>query len=104
MSKLLALLNVFRFGSEVANPTLWKMGHISGSVVAGLILAMAHFGDSVGYHVAIDQVAADKIAAAILIIANIFIVPATSKKVGLLPPKSQASDKTDGTTDETLYN
>ena len=49
MNKILAALQVYRKGNVVANPTAWKNGQVTASVVAGLLGALIALAKTFGY-------------------------------------------------------
>lgn len=87
MTKIRALLTLLQRGHSVADPAAWKNRHITVAAVAGLLVAISQALEAFGYgHLfPLDADAAAVLAAALLVIADFVLVPATSKKVGLPP-------------------
>lgn len=96
MSKLIAFFNVLRKGNQVANPTAWKTGQITGSVLAGLLGSIIALAKVYGYELPLTDEQLLAIGSAIVAIVGLFISPAvtvaSSEKVGLLP-KSEGNTK-----------
>lgn len=83
MTKLWAILALFRKGNEVANPAAWKAGQITSTLLAGFLLAAVHAAEVFGYALPIDSSQIDAIAAGILAIGNVVLTITTSKRAGL---------------------
>lgn len=90
MKQLLALLNVFRKGEEVANPALWKNGQVVVNLGA-LIVAIAALLGSFGVIVEITDAQSLSIAGGVVAAYNVVLTVITSRRIGLLPAKP-ASD------------
>lgn len=92
MNKLVALIDVFRKGSAVADPALWKNRSAAVIAIAALIMAAVEAAKAYGYDLPIDSetalLLAGGIAAAVGLLGNF----ATSDKVGLLPAKPAPAD------------
>lgn len=88
MSKLLALFDLFRKGSVVADPALWKRRQIAASVllpVFGSALAVARvFGCEIP--VSDEQVA--QVVGGLVVVINVVLTFTTSDKVGLLAERA----------------
>ena len=97
MNKLLAALNIFRKGQVVANPTAWKNGQITGSVLAGFFAALIGGAKAFGYNLPVsdDQLLAigSGIVAIVGLLVNPAVTIASSDKVGL-PASSQTNEQT----------
>jgi hypothetical protein len=87
MGKLLAFFKVLRKGSQVANPSAWKTGQITGSVLAGLLGAIVALAKVYGYELPLTDEQLLAIGSAIVAIVGLFISPAvtvaSTEKVGL---------------------
>jgi len=96
MNKILAALQVYRKGNVVANPTAWKNGQVTASVVAGLLGALVALAKTFGYSLPISDDQLLTIGGAIVAIAGLFLNPTatvvSSDKVGL-SPVSGANDQ-----------
>jgi hypothetical protein len=92
MNKLLAFFDLFRKGSEVADPALWKNRSALVIALAAVIVAAAQVAKGYGYDFGIDNDTASAIAGGIAAVAGLLGNFATSRKVGLLPPKPGADD------------
>ena len=82
MNKLLAMINLLRKGSAVANPGAWKNAEILASFLLAAVAAAAAFGLPI--ELTGDQVM--DIATGVIALANAVATVITSKKVGILPP------------------
>lgn len=87
MTKIRALLTLLQRGHSVAQPAKWKTRHITVAAVAGLLVAISQALEVFGYghFFPVDADAAAVLAAAVLVVADLLLVPATSEKVGLPP-------------------
>ena len=92
MSKLSAFLDLFRKGSMVADPKVWKDRAALTMSIAGVIMAAVAVARMYGYEFPIDDEAAFAIAGGIAVVIGVFSTYATSTKVGILPPKRDSSD------------
>lgn len=91
MGKLLAILDLFRKGSSVADPALWKTGQITATSIAALFVAISHIATAFGYSLPIDQSAADAVAGGLVALLNVVLTVTTSKTIGL-PPRTSDGD------------
>jgi len=96
MGKILAALQVYRKGNVVANPTAWKNGQVTASVVAGLLGALVALAKTFGYSLPLSDDQLLTIGGAIVAIAGLFLNPTatvvSSEKVGL-PAGNESNDK-----------
>lgn len=87
MNKLLAAFNVYKKGSVVANPTAWKSGQITASVLAGLLGALVALAKTFGYDLPLTDDQLVTIGGAVVAVAGLFLNPTatvvSSDKVGL---------------------
>lgn len=83
MTKTAAVLDLFRKGSEVANPALWKAGQISVNALGAALYAGVELGRQFGYAVPITKAETFTIAGAFLSIFNMVMTVVTSKRAGL---------------------
>lgn len=97
MGKLIAFFNVLRKGHQVANPTAWKTGQITASVIAGLLGAIVALAKVYGYELPLNDDQLLAIGSAVVAIVGLFVSPAvtvaSTEKVGLLP-ESKGDTKT----------
>ena len=87
-NKLTSALAVFRVGSEIANAEKWKAGQISGTLVAGFILALVNLAGAFGHPLPLDAATANAIGAGVIAVANVVLSSVTSARAGLLPAKA----------------
>ena len=87
MNKLMGFYNLFRKGSVIANPTAWKNGQITGSILAGILATVVALAKVYGYELPLSDDQLLSIGSGIVAIVGLFINPAlttaTSSKVGL---------------------
>lgn len=88
MNKLKAIFALFRQGSTVADPKLWKERQITGTVLAGFILAVVHVLSAFGVAVPVDIDIANAIAAGVIAVVNVILTITTTDKIGL-PSKQE---------------
>lgn len=87
MNKLLALLDLFRKGSRVADAELWKSRQVSTTMLVVLIIAGVKVASLFGYVLPIDEDSATAIAGGIIAVVNVLLTYATTNKLGVLPAK-----------------
>lgn len=96
MNKLLAAFNVFRKGQVVANPTAWKNGQITGSILAGLLAAVVAGAKTFGYELPVSDDQLLAIGSGIVAVVGLFLNPTatvvSSDKVGL-PAGANTTDE-----------
>lgn len=87
MNKVAAIFNLLRKGSMVADPAMWKRRHIKTAAVAAALLAISQTLEAFGYGHLFPLAAetAAVIAAAVLVVVDLVLVPVTTEKVGLPP-------------------
>lgn len=95
MKLLLALFDLFRKGSAVADPAAWKYGQITVTVLAAALWSLVRFLASAGFAIPIDETQVDQLAAGILVLVNVVLTLVTSDKIGL-PARTQADDQPGG--------
>jgi hypothetical protein len=85
MTRIRAILTLLRRGHAVADPAAWKRRHITVAALAGLLVAISQALEAFGYghFFPVNAESAAVLAAAVLVIADLFLVPATTDKVGL---------------------
>lgn len=95
MNKLLAALQVYRKGNVVANPSAWKNGQITASVIAGLLGALIALARTFGYSLPLSDDQLITIGGSIVAIVGLFLnttaTAVSSDKVGL-PAVSTIND------------
>jgi sugar phosphate permease len=91
MTKLLAFLELFRKGSAVSDPAIWKDRGGATIAVAGLIAALVQLAKAYGYELPLDHDAILAVAGGVATLVGLCVTYATSDKVGL-PPKREAPD------------
>lgn len=85
--KLMQWLDVFRKGSMVADPKVWKDRAGVTILLAGLIMAAVQLAKAYGYELPVDDETALALAGGIAAAVGLFSNYATSDKVGVLPAK-----------------
>lgn len=85
MNKISALWQLFKVGSVVTKPEMWKKRQIDVTVISVLILAIVNVLAAFGYAIPIDTEVANTIAGGILAIVNVVFTLITSDKVGITP-------------------
>jgi hypothetical protein len=96
VNKLRTAIDVLRKGRMVANPTAWKSRHITTAAVAGFLVAISQALEAFGYgHLfPVNAESAAVLAAAVLVIADLILVPVTTEKIGITEkPKSPISPR-----------
>jgi hypothetical protein len=92
-AKLGSYMDLFRKGSEVANVEKWKSHQITGTMVAGVLIALINLAKVYGYDLPIGITTDDlnQLGVGIIAVANIMLTCTTSKRAGLLPAKPDVS-------------
>lgn len=93
MGKLWAILDLFRKGSAVANPEIYKNRAVALSLLVPCILAAARVAHAFGVDIVVTEADAASLAAGIVTVVCIVSTIVTSEKVGL--PAKPASDSAD---------
>lgn len=83
MEKMLAFFDLFRKGSEVANPALWRSRQVTGTMLAGVIGAAVHVLELSGVGLPVVAANVDLIAGALVTVYNVALTVATSKDHGV---------------------
>lgn len=87
MNTLISLFNIFRKGEVIANPSAWKNGQITGSILAGLFASVVALAKVYGYALPLTDDQLLSIGGSVVAIVGLFINPAitvaTSATVGL---------------------
>jgi hypothetical protein len=103
--KISAGLDVFRKGSIVANPTAWKKGQITASMIGAALVAVVVLAKAFGYDIPLSNDDMQQIGSVVLIVFGLFNTAATvvsTDKVGLpakpeaLPDVSKSTDTQSG--------
>lgn len=85
MKKLSAIFNLFRRGSQVADPALWKARQMEATAVAALIVAVLQTTEAFGYDFPMDPDTVTAIAVGFIAVVNWVFTLTTTKKIGLPP-------------------
>lgn len=96
MTNLFSLLDLFRKGTTVADPALWKNRSALVMALSAFIVTAAQVAKGYGYDFGIDHDTASAIAGGIAAVAGLFSTFATSDKVGL-PAKPEPVSEADRT-------
>lgn len=83
MKALLALFDLFRKGSVVANPEAWKYGQITANVLGAFLWAVTTLAATLGFALPITQDQVNDLSAGLLAVINVVLTVITSAKVGL---------------------
>jgi hypothetical protein len=87
VNKLIAVVDLFRKGSEVANKEAWKKGQITSTVLGGFLIAGVQVANIMGVPLPIPDDVLISVAGGIITGINFVLTIATSKTVGILPEK-----------------
>lgn len=91
MNKLASLFDVFRKGSAVADPELWKNRTALVVALSALFMAIAQVAKAYGYDLGVDQDTATALGGGVAAVVGLWGTFATSDKVGL-PPRRESDD------------
>jgi hypothetical protein len=87
VSKLIAIVDLFRKGSEVSNKEAWKKGQITATALGGVLIAGVQVANTFGITPSIPDDVLVSIAGGIIVIVNFVGTLITSSSVGILPEK-----------------
>ena len=90
MGKLLALLDLFRKGNQVADPQAWKAGQVNAAYLGALVLALVAVAKAFGFDLPMDRDTALLIGGGVFAFVNWVLTIVTSRKAGILPAKPDA--------------
>ena len=97
MSKLWALFDLFRKGSVVTDPALWKQRQITATVLLPLLASLVAASKAFGYDLPLTDADLAQLVGGLVVVINLVLTLATSDKVGL-PPR-RAPDRSQGLVD-----
>lgn len=97
MEKLLSIVDLFRKGSAVDDPSAWKNKQISATMLGVAIVAAVRVAKAFGYDLPIDEDTSTAIAGGIIAAVNVVLTYVTSDKVGVLPAKADNTASTEDT-------
>ncbi|WP_297500454.1 glycoside hydrolase family 73 protein [Ferrovum sp.] len=83
MQKLFALWSVFKVGQSVANPTLWKTGAITVSLLAPVLLKLGEVFQTFGIGIMVTNEQAAMLAGGVVAFTNIVVHLVANKDMGL---------------------
>jgi hypothetical protein len=95
MNKLFAFIDLFRRGSAVTDPDLWKNRAGAVAAVAGLISALVQIARLYGYDLPLDADGILALAGGIVTLVSLFLAYGTSRNTGVLPAKPAADPAAD---------
>ena len=82
MNKLIALWNLFKVGQAVDNPTLWKKGAITVTLLSPVILKLSAVLQTFGLSVAITDEQSALLAGGIVALTNVIVHCVANPDVG----------------------
>lgn len=89
MSRLSAILDLFRYGGEVANAEAWKRGQVTVNSLVAILAALVALSRSFGYDIPVSNDGIAAIAGGVFAAVNLVFTVVSSNRVGLLPAKVQ---------------
>lgn len=92
MSKLSAILDLFRYGGEVANAESWKRGQVTVNSLVALLAAAVALARSFGYDIPVTNDGIAAIAGGLFAATNLVFTVISSSRIGVLPAKVQPND------------
>jgi len=93
MSKLWALFDLFRKGSAVTDPALWKSRQITATVLLPLFGSLLAAAKAFGYELPLTDAQVAQVVGGLVVLINLVLTLTTSDKVGL-PPKRPPDNAT----------
>lgn len=89
MNKIGALLDLFRYGGEVANVESWKRGQVTVNSLVALLAALVAMSRAFGYDIPVSNDGIAAIAGGLFAAVNLVFTVVSSSRVGILPAKVQ---------------
>ena len=83
MSKLIALLDLFRKGGAVADPALWKSRQIKATLLLPVFGALIAVLRAFGVEVPLDDTQITQLVTGLVVLLNLLLTVSTTDKVGL---------------------
>ena len=83
MSKLLAILDLFRKGNAVADPALWKNRQIAATLLLPVFGALIAVLRAFGLEVPLDDAQITQLVTGLVVLLNLVLTLTSSDKVGL---------------------
>lgn len=91
-SKLFALVDLFRQGHALADPALWKKRQVAATLLIPVLAALAHVLAAFNVGSPLNDAQINALAGGLVVAINFVLTFATTDKIGLLPPSSDAPD------------
>ena len=92
MSRLSAILDLFRYGGEVANAEAWKRGQVTVNSLVAILAALVALSRSFGYDIPVSNDGIAAIAGGVFAATNLVFTVVSSSRAGLLPAKPVQPD------------
>lgn len=89
--KISSLIELFKAGSAVADPAMWKKGQITASLFIAVLYALVHVASAWGLNIPIDQDTINNVSVGALAVVNWVMTLITTDKIGI--GKSSATNK-----------
>jgi uncharacterized membrane protein len=89
MEKLILFFQLFRQGSEVADPAKWKSRQITATMLVGVFVILQKIAKSFGYEIPLNEGDMATVGGAIVVIVNVVLTMVTSKRAGFPIPADQ---------------
>jgi hypothetical protein len=89
LTKVKAVLELFKAGKRVSDPVKWKTRQVESTVLVAAIWSAINAADAFGYTIPVSTETVDAVAVAILAGVNLVLTFATTNKIGL-PSKPDA--------------
>ena len=104
MTKLFALLDLFRKGAIVSDPALWKQRQIAATVLLPVFGSLVAALRAFGIEVPLDDAQITQFVTGLVVVINLVLTVTTTKKLGL-PPKRELHEPADTArdNDESVY-
>lgn len=88
-AKIAAVLEVMKYGQEVADPAKWKSRQVNANVIAGLLTALVALAQLYGISIPFNEDIAYGLATGGLAVFNAIMTMVTSKKAGFGKTESE---------------
>lgn len=92
---MISIFEVLKQGKALENPSAWKDAQWTGNAVFGILSALCYLLPFFGVHFVLSDDTMRHIAQGVsefLLVANLYLVPATTEKIGISPKQKVEGD------------
>lgn len=93
MGAIRSIIDLLRYGAEVADPESWKKGQINVNKLILLLSALVGVAHAFGFATPVSDATVAAIACGVFALVNLVITVVSSSRAGLLPSKPVQPDR-----------